>query len=124
MAIIVKHGICYEVVANQCLRSYHVKIHTFHGDFTLMAMYVPKQCVDRNLTAQLFTEVLRKLTDNRTGFVVAGDLNTRYTLRRDHVCNKNGAILADHLSTCCIHYPDEQTFLSPASTTSIVDVFL
>lgn len=74
--------------------------------------------MDSNRSSELFAVDLRKLTDNRNRYVVAGGLNARQPQWRNHITNKNGALLADHLSsgTCDIHFPDDPTFLSPAGT--------
>lgn len=129
VAIIIKHGIRYEILPHpktSIIEAIGVKIHALHGDIELFAVYVPRQCVDSNGTSKLFVEDLQKLTNNRTGFVVAGDLNARHTLWQNRKSNKNGDLLADHLitGTCAIHFPDEPTFLSPAGITSTLDVFL
>ena len=129
VAVIIKRGIRYEILPHprtSYIEAIGVKIHALQGDIMLFAVYCPRQCKDINGTTKLYKEDLQKLTDTRTGFVVAGALNARHTLWRNLNCNKNGDLLADHLtsSTCTIHFPDEPTFLSPAGTASTLDVFL
>lgn len=129
VAIIIKRGIRYEILSHpktSIIEAIGVKIHALHGDISLFAVYYPRQCVDSNGTSKLYLEDLQKLTDARTRFLVAGDLNARHTLWRNHKGNKNGDLLAEHLTsgTCTIHFPDDPTFLSPAGITSTLDVFL
>lgn len=129
VAIVIKQSIRYEILPHprtSIIETIGVKIRTMQGYITMFAVYVPRQCVDSNGSSKLLEEDLCKLINNRTNFVVAGDLNARHTLWRNNRCNKNGNILADYLSlgTCVIHYPNEPTFLSPAGTTSTLDVFL
>lgn len=129
VAVLIKQGIRYDILPHprtSIIETIEVNIHARQGDIQLFAVYAPRQCVDSNGTSELFAEDLRKLTDNRTRYVVAGDLNARHPQWRNHITNKNGALLADHLSsgTCDIHFPDDPTFLSPAGTPSTLDVFL
>lgn len=129
VAVIIKQGIRFEILPHpktSVIEAIGVKIHTANGYITLFAVYTPRQCVDKNGTSKHFVEDLGKLTDNRSNFIVAGDLNARHTLWRNSTCNKNGNLLADHLSTGTynIHFPDDPTFLSPASTASTLDLFL
>lgn len=129
VAVLIKQGIRYSILPHpktSIIEAIGVNIHTEQGDVKLFAVYAPRQCVDSNGTSDLFAEDLRKLTDDQTRYVVAGDLNARHPQWRNHIRNKNGALLADHLSsgTCDIHFPDDPTFLSPAGTPSTLDVFL
>ncbi|KAL9702246.1 hypothetical protein quinque_005764 [Culex quinquefasciatus] len=129
VAVLVKQGIRYNILPHpktSIIEAIGVNIHAEQGDVKLFAVYAPRQCVDSNGTSDLFAEDLRKLTDGQTRYVVAGDLNARHPQWRNHIRNKNGALLADHLSsgTCDIYFPDDPTFLSPAGTPSTLDVFL
>ncbi|KAL9703243.1 hypothetical protein quinque_006761 [Culex quinquefasciatus] len=129
VAVLIKQGIRYSILPHpktSIIEAIGVNIHTEQGDVKLFAVYAPRQCVDSNGTSALFADDLRKLTDDQTRYVVAGDLNARHPQWRNHIRNKNGALLADHLSsgTCDIHFPDDPTFLSPAGTPSTLDVFL
>lgn len=129
VAIIIKRGIRYNVIQHpktNIIEAIGVKIHSLRGDITIFAVYTPRQCVDNNGSSALFTEDLQKLTDNRTRFIVAGDLNARHSLWRNQQCNKNGILLADHLcsGTSKIHFSDEPTFLSHSGASSTLDVFL
>lgn len=129
VAILVRRGIRYNIIPHpktKIIEAIGVKISTLRGDITFFVVYVPQQCMDINGTSGLFTEDLKKLTEHRTRFVVAGDLNARHALWRNRQGNKNGKLLADFLDsgTCTIHFPDKPTYLSTHGTTSTLDVFL
>lgn len=128
VAVLVKQGIRYQILPHpktSVIEAIGVKIHALHGDVLLFAVYMPRQCLDTDGTSTLFAEDLQKLSA-KPGFVVAGDLNARHPLWQNHRHNRNGNLLADHLSsaTCTVHFPDDPTFLSPAGHTSTLDVFL
>ena len=82
VAVIVKQGIRYKILPHprtSIIEAIGIQIHTPQGDISFYAVYAPRQCVDSNGSSKLFSEDLKKL-NNGSGYVIAGDLNTRHTL--------------------------------------------
>lgn len=126
VAILIRHNIPYEELPDpetNIIQAKGVIIYTPREAITFFAVYAPKQCRDIYGTSDAFADDLAILTNGRTPFVVAGDLNARHTTWGDWKNNKNGQILANHLKSgkCTIHYPEDPTF---AKSGSIIDVFL
>ena len=85
VAILIKKGIKFLVLSHSktnVIESLGVELETSSGSLRIYAVYCPRQCVDSNGSSRQFKNDLKKLTRQRSKYIIGGDLNARHELWR------------------------------------------
>lgn len=129
VALAIRNGIKFRSLPSfhtHLIEAIGVELYNEDNPISIIAAYCPTQASARRGLSSRFKNDLRKLTRRPGKFILAGDLNARYTAWGNAINNVNGRLLAEdaqHGNYVVLH-PDTPTYFSRAGVGSTLDIFL